>query len=162
MEGSAVPSPLPTTGEVPPDTIIELQQEQPPRHEANVVDYMKMHKWASLVMGVCLTAVSVSLQAYNTTKPLPPIFHRICLALELSFLSLLVSIYIRRGYQLASLVLEHVAIFLGATAFIMAIGMNLPPPFMHISIALYFIAIAIIIFANLFTPSHTNIISSTT
>ncbi|KAL3512729.1 hypothetical protein ACH5RR_025446 [Cinchona calisaya] len=136
-----------------PIVIIQQQQQQQPPRQANVVvDDTNMQQWALLVVGVCFTAVRAALQAYQTQKPLPIIFHWFCMALELSFISLVLSIYVRRGgYQLASLVMAHAAVFLGATAFMMAIGMNFPPPFMQISIALYFIVIPIIIFANLFT-----------
>ncbi|KAL3512721.1 hypothetical protein ACH5RR_025438 [Cinchona calisaya] len=138
--------------EEPTPIVIIQQQPQPPRQANGVVDDTNMQQWALLVVGVCFTAVSAALQAYQTQKPLPIIFHWFCMALELSFISLVLSIYVRRGgYQLASLVMAHVAVFLGATAFMMAIGMNFPPPFMQISIALYFIVIPIIIFANLFT-----------
>ncbi|KAL3512713.1 hypothetical protein ACH5RR_025430 [Cinchona calisaya] len=124
--------------------------EQPPHRQA---PKLMMPEWTLLVIGVCFTAVSTALQAYQTTKPLPPIFHWFCIALELSFVFLVVSIYIKRAYELASLVMEQAAIFLGATAFMMAIGMNLPPPFMPLSIAVYCIAILIVIFANLSLPS---------
>ncbi|KAL3512727.1 hypothetical protein ACH5RR_025444 [Cinchona calisaya] len=154
---SSVPPELPTTtGELelspadvspqepPPIITTDQEQQQPPR-QANV-DYMmmRMHKCVLTVIGVCFTAVSAALQAYQSEKPLPIIFHWFCMTLELSFVAMLMSIYIRRRYEFASLVMEQVAIFLGFTAFMMAIGMNLPPPFMQIKFMKYMISTVII------------------
>ncbi|KAL3512724.1 hypothetical protein ACH5RR_025441 [Cinchona calisaya] len=143
---SSVPPELPTpTGELelspadvstqepPPIITTDQEQQQPPR-QANV-DYMmmRMQKWVLMVIGVCFTAISAALQANQSEKPLPIIFHLFCMTLELSFVAMVMSIYIRRRYEFASLVMEQVAIFLGFTAFMMAIGMNLPPPFMQVA-----------------------------
>ena len=63
---------------------------------------------------------------------------------------------IRRCIQVASLVMDHAAIFLASTAFMLAISMNFPIPFLDITVALYFIAILLIIFANLLMPRDTS------
>ncbi|XP_071902091.1 uncharacterized protein [Coffea arabica] len=114
----------------------------------NFVDYVMKMQWAFLVIGVCIAAFSAALQALRTPAPLPPTFHWFCMLLELAFLALLVSVYIRRRYKTASLVMAHVAIFLGATAFMLAIAVTFPAPLTGISIALYIVAILAIIFAN--------------
>ena len=114
----------------------------------NFVDYVMKMQWAFLVIGVCIAAFSAALQALHTPAPLPPTFHWFCMLLELAVLALLVSVYIRRRYETASLVMAHVAIFLGTTPFVLAIGVTFPAPLTGISIALYFVAILAIIFAN--------------
>ena len=114
----------------------------------NFVDYVMKMQWAFLVIGVCIAAFSAALQALRTPAPLPPTFHWFCMLLELAVLALLVSVYVCRRYETASLVMAHVAIFLGATAFVLAIGVTFPAPLTGISIALYFVAILAIIFAN--------------
>ena len=114
----------------------------------NYIDYVMKMQWALLVIGVCIAAFSAAMQALRTPAPLPPTFHWSCMLLELAVLALLVSVYIRRRYETASLVMAHVAIFLGATAFMLAIGVTFAAPLTGISIALYIVAILAIIFAN--------------
>ncbi|XP_071936927.1 uncharacterized protein [Coffea arabica] len=130
-----------------PARLVEQQQPDDSHHDRAQIDNVMNMQWGLLVIGACFAAISVILQALQTraTLPVASTFPWFCMAFELAFLALLVSVYMRRHYHKASLVMEHVAIFFCAVALLLAIWMNLDPPFKQMSAALFFIGFTIII-----------------
>lgn len=154
---------LPTTQlEQPSAVFSETEQQQLPLpmiqqqpgnndHDPRVqIDNMMNMQWALLVIGACFAAITIILQALQTrpTLPVASTFPWFCMAFEMAFLALLVSVYIRRHYPQASRVMEHVAVFFCVVALLLAILMTLHPPHKQMSVALFFIGFTIIILAN--------------
>ena len=117
-------------------------------HGPKIPDMPTKLQWGQMVIGVCFPAVNTALQALQTPAPLPRTFPWFCLTFELALFASLVSIYIRRRSEKASMILEHLAVLFRATAFILAISMPLHTPMFEICIAVGCISFFIIIIAN--------------
>ncbi|XP_027124809.1 uncharacterized protein [Coffea arabica] len=117
-------------------------------HGPKIPDMPTKLQWGQMVIGVCFPAVNTALQALQTPAPLPRTFPWFYLTFELALFASLVSIYIRRRSEKASLILEHLAVLFGATAFLLAISMPLHNPMIEICIAVGCICFFIIIIAN--------------
>ncbi|XP_071920417.1 uncharacterized protein [Coffea arabica] len=154
----SIPSELPThrlelPGTVSSETEEQVQQQQPDNNDHDrriqIGNVMNM-QWALLVIGTCFAAISVVLQALQirATLPAASTFPWLCVAFEMAFLAMLVSIYIRRHHPRSSRVMEHVAVFFCAVSLLLAIRMTLDPPLKQMSVALFFIGFTIIILAN--------------
>ena len=79
----------------PQDQVVGCHIEPLATAEGNMMSM----KLLLLVIGVCFTAVGAALQALQTSKPLPIngfslVLQFACMALELSFLSAIVPLYI--------------------------------------------------------------------
>ncbi|XP_071922560.1 uncharacterized protein [Coffea arabica] len=149
----SIPSELPTHRLELPGTVsseTEEQQQEPLPTIKQQQQQQQNIQWALLVVGACFAAISVVLLALQIRATLPAAssFPWLCVAFEMAFLALLVSIYIRRHYPRASHVMEHVAVFFCAVALLLAIRMTLDPPLKQMSVALFFIGFTIIILAN--------------
>nr|XP_027124549.1 uncharacterized protein LOC113741253 isoform X2 [Coffea arabica] len=119
-----------------------------PQPMPKIPDMATKLQWGQMVIGVCFPAVNTALLALHTPAPLPRTFPWFCLTFELALFASLVSIYIRRRSEKASLILEHLAVLFGATAFLLAISMPLHTPMIEICIAVGCICFFIIIIAN--------------
>ncbi|KAI5665120.1 hypothetical protein M9H77_24443 [Catharanthus roseus] len=105
-------------------------QPEPPTISRNATDVVRPDEEESkqkrlFMIGICFASIGIAFQALQTPKPLPLSFNWCCMALELCFAALTVSVYMKPYFEEQSVIIvENAGVFFGATAFVLAITMN--------------------------------------